>query len=164
MHAARGERDTQRLFKRFGCTLPVPVSSLEFTGTTGSCKLPFLKVSDYLSYLLRRYPELLLGGYKRGVEARELLKNFWQGYRDFHPEHLAFTKFTPEELCRVIPLAIHGDKGRGYLKLPILKAYSGSPKTSETAVAGRVIAPAVNMVVSCNGHAGRGLWIKSGPS
>ena len=119
MHATHGERDTQRLFKGFGCTLPVPVSRLEFTGTTGSCKLPFLKVSDYLSYLLRRYPELLLGGYKRGVEARELLKNFWQGYRDFHPEHLAFTKFTPEELCRVIPVAIHGDKGRGYLKLPI---------------------------------------------
>ena len=119
MHATHGERDCQRLFKKFGLRLSIPVSRLEFRGEAGPVSLPFLKVSDYFSFLLRRAPELLMGGHKKGQKAKELCLRFWEGYRLFHPDHKIFTRFTPDELKMVIPLALHGDKGRGYLKLPL---------------------------------------------
>ena len=119
IHETHGERDSHRLFKRFGLSLPVPISQLEFAGESGTASVPFLKASDYFSYLMRRCPELLLGGHKRGQEAQDLCRKFWQGYQTFHPEHKAFTRFSSEELGRVVPIALHGDKGRGYLKLPM---------------------------------------------
>ena len=43
-----------------------------------------------------------------------------------------FEKFSQEELGRVCPICIHGDKGRGYLKLPIFnfsfESVHGIPK------------------------------------
>ena len=84
-----GERDSQRLFRKFGLTLAIPISQLDVEGEDGSISsLPYLKMSDFFGFLLRKYPELLLGGNKRGQEAEALNKRFWDGYRFFHPEHV----------------------------------------------------------------------------
>ena len=79
MHDTHGERDSQRLFKRFGLTLPVPISTLEVEGPPGSSSsaLPYLKMSHFFEYLVRRCPQLLFGGNRRGDEAERLNRRFW---------------------------------------------------------------------------------------
>ena len=113
-----GERDSQRLFKKFGLTLSVPISSLNVEAETGPVTLPYLKVEDFLSLLLRLYPKLLFNGFDIGARSEELCQRFWKQYRYFHPEHLVFT-FPESEWGRILPVALHGDKGRTYMKQPI---------------------------------------------
>ncbi|CAE7557699.1 unnamed protein product [Symbiodinium natans] len=114
---ANGERDSQRLFRRFNMILPVPRSRLEVTGSEESrpTQVPFLKLSDYLQVLLKKHPKLIFGGKEKGEAAERLLELFWERYRLAHPGHIAFQKCTADELRFLIPLQLHGDKGRGRL-------------------------------------------------
>ena len=114
-----GERDAQRVFKRFGLSLNVRISSLEVPGTpdAGPMSLPYLKVRDYLALLLRRYPKLLFGGDDTG---QRVCSQFWRGFQQFQPEHKVFQQFDAQDWGRIIPLVVHGDKGRTYMKQPIL--------------------------------------------
>ena len=122
VHETHGERDSQRLFKKFGITLPIPIRELRLEGTdsAGPVVLPYLKLSEYFSYLLRRCPEILLGGHARGVAAQDLCVRFWRDYKKFHPEHIVFAKYPEQEQWgRIVPVALHGDKGRGFSKQPL---------------------------------------------
>ena len=101
--------------------LPVPRSRLEVTGSEESrpTQVPFLKLSDYLQVLLKKHPKLIFGGKEKGEAAERLLELFWERYRLAHPGHIAFQKCTADELRFLIPLQLHGDKGRGHLKNPV---------------------------------------------
>ena len=114
-----GERDSNKVFKKFGLSLNVPISSLEIPGTSehAPMSLPNLKVADYLDLLLRRYPKLLFGGKDMGQKCQE----FWRKYRQFQPSHEVFARFPEENTwAGILPICVHGDKGRTYLKQPIL--------------------------------------------
>ena len=117
VHEAHGARDAMRLFQRFGLKLNIPITELKVEGS--SEVVPFLKISKFISHLLRRYPALLFGGHSVGSEAEHLLETFWLHYREGHPEHAVFEKFPKEQWRYVIPVALHGDKGRTYKKSPI---------------------------------------------
>ena len=121
VHDTHGERDSQRIFKKFGLTLSVPISELqmEVDSESGAGALPFLRVSDYMGLLLRRHPKLLFGGLQPGPDSERLLRSFWQQYRKYQPDHMTFTQFDDEQLGSVLPIAIHGDKGRTLMKRPI---------------------------------------------
>ena len=71
------------------------------------------------SYLLAKHPELLLGGDTLGPASYRRCQTFWERYRNTQPDHSVYKRFGMEELKRVIPLCMHGDKGRTLKKSPI---------------------------------------------
>ena len=132
---ANSERDANRVFRKFGIALAVPVSSLSVESGKDSVSLPYLKPTDFFGLLLRRHPKLLFGGLQ-GSAAEDLCQSFWQQYRLFQPDHIVFS--TPEEEWRrTLPICLHGDKGRGLMKLPIfcfsVESVFGLPQAIRTA-------------------------------
>ena len=119
MSDAHGERDSQRLFRKYNLRLTVPTSCLHFEGTeeTGPVDVPYLKISDFLKVLLKNHSRVLFGGVV-GEAAERLLDVFWARFELFQPDHVVF-RLPPNERRSVLPLCIHGDKGRGYLKSPV---------------------------------------------
>ena len=68
-------------------------------------------------HLLERQPETLLGGdslASGGLRCYE----FWQKFRSYQPSHVVYQHHA-EELSKVLPICIHGDKGRTWKKSPI---------------------------------------------
>ena len=100
--------------------LPVPVSELQHDDVDGGVvKLPYIKIKDFFGFLLKTYPKLLYGGFDLGPEQENLCLQFWQGYRLYHPEHEIYSTFMEDEWKRILPVALHGDKGRTLNKQPI---------------------------------------------
>ncbi|OLQ09237.1 hypothetical protein AK812_SmicGene7180 [Symbiodinium microadriaticum] len=89
---------------------------MSFMSIDANTNLPWLKVSDWLAYLLRRSPELVCGGYKDVSQAQHMRQEFWQKFREFQADHEVFKL---PDLKNVIPICLHGDKGRGYGKTPM---------------------------------------------
>ena len=120
MSDSHGERDTQRLFRKHGLTLGIPVSKCHVGANEDKqpVDVPFLKVSDTLRVLLNKHPKLLFGGFDVGTDAEDLCSLFWDRYKYFHPQHEVY-KYSASERRRVLPILLHGDKGRGYQKSPV---------------------------------------------
>ena len=119
VHESHAARDSQRLFSRWGLKLNVPIKNLKIQGSVGET-LPFLRISDFFRYLLDRYPKLLMGGHPLGDESDQLCQRFWAQYKEYHPSHQIFQKYpSPEQWQTLVPLLLHGDKGRTYKKSPI---------------------------------------------
>ena len=78
--------------------------------------IPFLKVSDYVKHLFTNRPKLLFGGFNDGTS---LCQKFWENYKGFQRDHEVYTKYTSEEWGHILPIAVHGDKGRTLAKAPI---------------------------------------------
>ena len=117
---SHGERDAHRLFNRFGFALKVPISNLEVPGEQGehSVSIPYLKVQDYFKFLAKNHPCLLFGGESDGGD---LCQSFWTEYQHEHPEHCIFQQFPNQvDWRRILPICLHGDKGRTLKKSPIL--------------------------------------------
>lgn len=70
------------------------------------------------AYLLRKHPEVLLGGGSLETCA-DRCSGFWANFKYYQPNHKVFSEFSPEALERVIPICCHGDKGRTLKKSPI---------------------------------------------
>ena len=67
-------------------------------------------------HLLMKHPEILLGGDTlQSGESR--CHSFWEKFRNHQPDHKVFQQF--DDFRRVIPICIHGDKGRTLKKSPI---------------------------------------------
>ena len=120
VHETHGERDTQRLFNRHNLRLKVPTSMLHVPGDGAHepVDIPYLKLTDFFRLLVSEHPELLFGGLK-GQEAEGLCELFWDRYEKFHGEHVIFRDLSKEERRRTLPIALHGDKGRGRQKAPV---------------------------------------------
>ena len=117
---SHGERDAHRVFGRFGLTLRIPISNVDVPGEHGqqSLKIPYLKVQDFFAYLLRKHPKLLFGGNEDGGD---ICQAFWTEYKHEHPEHVIYQRFpNPKDWRNVLPICLHGDKGRTLRKSPIL--------------------------------------------
>ena len=121
VHESHGERDAQRVFRKFGLTLAVPICNLSIPATPESSPttLPVLKVSEYLQLLLRRHSKLLFSGAQFGKDSQALCTSFWTEYRQFHSDHAVYESFAKEDWGNIIPLCLHGDKGRTKVKQPI---------------------------------------------
>ena len=109
---AHSETNAHRLFFRYGLASKVPISELTFPNNAGddTINISYLKPSDFLSVLLKQYPQVLFGGL--GLEeSGRLCAQFWQRFEMYHPEHVLYKDAPVEERGSYIPLFLHGDKG-----------------------------------------------------
>lgn len=67
-------------------------------------------------HLLTKHPQVLLGG-DALESAGPRCQAFWEKFRWQQPNHKVFEQFN--DLSQVIPIAMHGDKGRTLKKSPI---------------------------------------------
>ena len=65
-----------------------------------------------MAYLLGKHPSVVVGGLSERQERTRHLQAFWNAFRDFHPNHPVYQEHSTN-LDRVIPVAWHGDEGRG---------------------------------------------------
>ena len=119
-----GERDVHRLCRRHGLVLPVPISVLHVPKNI-ECPddepldIPFLKIVDYFKVLVKKHPCLLFGGLE-GQAAEARCSEFWARYQLEQPDHVLYQRVSQESWAHVIPICVHGDKGRTLKKSPIL--------------------------------------------
>lgn len=103
------ERDLSSHFVRIGLSLPIKIRQFEHTLSDGqSLTTDYINPSDWLTLLLKRYPQLIAGG---SATLEDQLQGFWEAYRLQHGQHEVFTKQC--SLGQVIPLCFWGDEGRG---------------------------------------------------
>ena len=106
-------RDAYRFMRRLGSRWKISTDTYIFPCPDGSVlHIPYLNPANVFEYLLVHHPVLLHGrhDHDKGCEA---LAIFWHCYKQVHPSHEVFSKFSQEQLRRVVPINIHGDEGRG---------------------------------------------------
>lgn len=69
-------------------------------------------------YLLTKHPEVLLGGDSL-TSGRPRCRQFWEWFKYQQPCHQVFENFKGNDFETIIPICIHGDKGRTLKKSPI---------------------------------------------
>lgn len=102
------ERDCHRSFKRWGCSLPLPIESVDHEVGKNVETTAWVKVSTWLDYLLKRVPSVL-GIHSTSLQ--EQCQTFWTLFRYDHPDHVVFTSNKDLKYC--LPLNLYGDEGRG---------------------------------------------------
>ncbi|CAK9057240.1 Uncharacterized protein SCF082_LOCUS30742, partial [Durusdinium trenchii] len=95
VHPAHGERDAHRIFQKYWLSL---------------------RVQDMVKYLLQKHPENLLGG-ECLVEGPRRCQEFWDMFEAYQPNHAVYIHH--KDHSRVIPVCVHGDKGRTLKKSPV---------------------------------------------
>eukprot|EP00438_Fugacium_kawagutii_P031684 Skav232913 [mRNA] locus=scaffold1477:617629:619563:+ [translate_table: standard] len=91
----------------------IPISETLFHTDLGLVlKIPYIKPSDALTYLLSHRKEVLLGGYTSMADCANLLQGYWQVFKRYHPSHQVFTSH-PDSLPYCLPIFLYGDEGRG---------------------------------------------------
>ena len=107
--APNEERDCHRLFNRWGLSLPVPITEKTFVlDDREKAETAYIRVQDWLLYLLKRNRSLLAGG-NDSLESQ--LEAYWMAYRQTHSTHPAFGRGL--DLGTTIPLAFYSDEGKG---------------------------------------------------
>ena len=85
---------------------------------------PVILPSSWLRYSLHVGGEAFLGGHPLDAEDAycNMLADFWQNYAAINPECAVFKRpdYSREFASRLIPMAVHGDEGRGKAKHPIM--------------------------------------------
>lgn len=99
----------------------IPVTYHQFEENGNVVRLPYLRPSDTLRYLLRNEPWLVLGGLRPGQETHQLLSAFWDLYRNEHGSHAVYKMARENKvlLSHTIPVFLHGDGGRTQKKTPL---------------------------------------------
>ena len=83
---------------------------------------PVIRLTDWMELLLGSCGgEFLLGGLEISEEEKymDMFDRFWTRYTTVDPFHLVHGK-SRDDQKRTIPVALHGDEGRGLCKLPVL--------------------------------------------
>ncbi|CAE7467622.1 PU1 [Symbiodinium microadriaticum] len=107
--APNEERDCHRLFNRWGLSLPVPITEKTFVlDDREKAETAYIRVQDWLLYLLKRNRSLLAGG-NDSLEFQ--LEAYWMAYRQTHSTHPVFGRGL--DLGTTIPLAFYSDEGKG---------------------------------------------------
>ncbi|CAE7379893.1 PU1 [Symbiodinium sp. CCMP2456] len=107
--APNEERDCHRYFKHWGLSLPVPITEKTFVlDDREKAETAYIRVQDWLLYLLKRNRSLLAGG-NESLEFQ--LEAYWMAYRQTHSTHPVFERGL--DLGTTIPLAFYSDEGKG---------------------------------------------------
>ena len=111
-----------------GRTFPVQISSARIPlrhsrrgGGEFMANYPVILLSSWLQAVLQHGGEFVLGGWttRQRPQYMSMLGRFWARYRTVHSSHPVLAK-NDEQKKRTIPIAIHGDEGRGTCKEPVL--------------------------------------------
>ena len=119
-------RALHRLIHRSGRALPVNVTSvstpiriLKGKPRVQTCNFPVLLLSSWGKQILESGGEMLLGG--RNLDDagyKSMFATFWERFKYFRPDLDLYTRDF--DLATCIPMAYHGDEGRGKLKRPVM--------------------------------------------
>ena len=118
----RSERNAERdcrtlLTKKHGLALPIPQSRLDTRGEGEGEDVPVLHFRDWCNFLVNGNHTHLLVGLQKPDHKREaaILQRFWDKYRYQAPHHPVFTLADNNllNLGTCVPIAFHGDEGRG---------------------------------------------------
>ena len=128
-------RDFHRWVHRTGKAFPVPIRRLKVPvrvkrrNKNGKrivydkkVDYPVIFLSDWFEAVMRTNPSFFLGGYDLYSEEdswTSMFAEFWTNFAGVEPNHPVLEK-SPEERSRSIPIAIHGDEGRGLAHVPLL--------------------------------------------
>ena len=106
-------RRTWRVFKRRRCGWNVRIRTHSHVDGQGNViPLAYIKPSDLFRYLLTHHPGVLVGDVSTQAERSAHLKAFWSAFELGNGDHVIYTHHR-DNLGSVIPIAWHGDEGRG---------------------------------------------------
>lgn len=124
------ERNLRSVIRKAGVSLPIEII---LTPTTIQVKKPRLRIlpvywpclrmRSWITILLNRFPQFVLGGFKLNEESqwRSLFQWFWKVYQEYDPTHDVFHQEGQNgDLSLAIPIATHGDEGRGARSSPFM--------------------------------------------
>ena len=101
-------RDAYRAVGNLGCAWKIPLRVHDFECRDGTIiSTDYLPPKALVQYLVEKKPYSIFG-----AATADGLGKFWECYRHYHKTHEAFSVHA-DRLHRVIPLAMHGDEGRG---------------------------------------------------
>ena len=111
---SNASRYAWRSFQRLNYGWRIPITSLEFKTGNGDeiLDVPYANPLNTMRYLMQHDPSVVVGGITDRHERARHLRSFWHAYKDCHPAHPVFTEHS-SNLDRVLPVAWHGDEGRG---------------------------------------------------
>ena len=119
-------RNFHRLLGLRGKLLPIEVNAVNtpvflFKGKPKieTTMFPVLLPSSWMDYIMSIGGEAVLGGWSLGETGQfeGMLEDFWEKYAAIKPD---FSLAEGLEAKRCIPVALHGDEGRGKAKRPIM--------------------------------------------
>ena len=113
-----------------GKTLPasissvnIPVKRMKKGGGEIMVQYPVMFLSSWMSFILESAGgEFLLAGctVRDVVSFTTMFGRFWDRYYSFDKDHPIYKEKGAQERMFTIPVAIHGDEGRGAGKLPVM--------------------------------------------
>lgn len=125
-HTCRNLHSTIKAFKK---ALPVKTSTVPTLLRRSRRRLkkipvdyPVLHFSDWAEVIFNAGGHFFLGG-KDLDSAHDFgltLKEFWIRFRGIEPEFHFYKEVGEEEFAYTIPIALHGDEGRGKQKQPVM--------------------------------------------
>lgn len=82
---------------------------------------PVIHLSSWVEKLMLTHPEFLLGGFQLHDEDgwRSMLSDFWRWFAGVDGDHPVHARSETVKQTS-IPIAIHGDEGRGLAKIPLM--------------------------------------------
>ena len=108
------QRNGWRLLKRHCVGWKVPVSEFHYTTADGEVlTIPYLDPKTLLESIIKDFPDLLFGEVVSGPDCSSRLECFWAAYKQSHPAHTVYDPEIGCPLAYAVPLALHGDEGRG---------------------------------------------------
>ncbi len=130
-------RDFHRFIHRDGQTFPAKITTHEVPirkrvkTTHGKrrtqerlVKYPVILLSSWIKSILETYPKFLFGGYDPfdtlgQQHYMQMFSDFWKNFKMVRPDHEIYQRSEADRRV-TIPIAIHGDEGRGLGKSPVL--------------------------------------------
>ena len=122
-------RNLHRFVHREGKTLPITISTCKMyikKSRKGAGEVqvnyPILRLTTWLEFLLGSAgSEFVLGGcnIREEEEYMRMFERFWDRFSSLEPFHEVYQK-SREDRARTIPMALHGDEGRGLCGIPVL--------------------------------------------
>ena len=122
-------RNLHNFLHRKGKTLPVIISCVKLNirrpkkgGGEFVTDYPLMYLSSWMKCILQSGGEFLLGGWTTDQpdNYKRMLSRFWERYQVVNADHAIYSEKSVEQRAFTIPVAVHGDEGRGLAKLPVL--------------------------------------------
>ena len=119
------ERDVHVVTERFQLSLPVKISTLKKTPGVRYCgEISVIRLRDWCEFLVNYNVWHVMLGLYNPDRRRErcILKEFWRRFKILKPDHQIWGEADKHkvDMSRCLPVALHGDEGRGRKRGPFL--------------------------------------------
>lgn len=105
-------RSAYRMMRRAGIAWKIPSSLFSYQKPDGSfLDMSYNRPTDIVKFLIGHHP-FVLSGADDALHMESVCEAFWGAYKQFHGSHKVFETHG-DNLSHVIPLALHGDEGKG---------------------------------------------------